>query len=136
MTGKKQTKKPRKRVTRAWKKELNDPLPQNRHRDHIITESVGGEVAKFLQRVKGHRIQCWGGVGPTHTFSTDEPWYGRLRDDDAGLVDGKGRRWWVWHHCARCPYDMSYPKVEDAVFGSFHQKQCKGQGLCAKSAGP
>jgi hypothetical protein len=42
----------------------------------------------------------------------------------------------VWHHCDLCLYDMSYVKIEDAVFGLFHQEHCIGQGKCVESPEP
>ena len=132
MTTRKQVSKAKRRAGRPKRKYS---IPLDKHSDRIISDSLGGEVAAFMLRVKGHRIECWGGAGSVHTFSTDGPWYGRLTNTDDGLFDGRKRRWIVWHHCVRCPYDMSWVKVESAVFGSFHQAQCPGKDAC-KAEGP
>ena len=132
MATKKQVRKAKKRAVRPKRE---DSTPGDKHSDRIISDSLGGEVAAFMLKVKGHRIECWGGVGAVHTFSTDGPWYGRLTDSAGGLLDGRKRHWTVWHHCALCPYDMSPKKVEEAVSGSLHQKQCPGRDVC-KTGGP
>jgi hypothetical protein len=72
----------------------------------IMTESMGGEVADFINKWIGKTIQCFGicrGKRQVNQFK------GYPHDD--GLADSSGNKYWVYFECPKCKYGHSFIKM-------------------------
>jgi len=69
-----------------------------------INEKLGGEVAKTILRFKGKLFKCTCGKKVTMWNFLGYP-------HDGGLVDGHGKKWWVFIECTKCKYQWSWSKI-------------------------
>ena len=80
--------------------------------EQVLFKELGGELGEFLQWVENARptLPC-----PicNEPLSLSGPWYGL--DNDGGLSDITGERFWPYLKCGICTYGYSWPKVENAI---------------------
>lgn len=75
--------------------------------DKIMTESMGGEVAEFIQKWQDKTIRCFGVCRKDRVMESFKGY-----DHDGGLEDANGNKWWVFFECPKCKYGHSFAKMD------------------------
>lgn len=79
-------------------------------RERIITIAMGGDIDKELTPLLGEEYECVCGKMVEIGNMKGYP-------HEGGLKDGEGKKWWVYHLCPHCEYEMSFWKIARRLKG-------------------
>ena len=85
----------------------------NRIGDILMTEDMGGEVAKFIKENKRKKYYCYGNHKHNKNIHTVERFYGY--EHPAGLADKNKKTWWIYVMCNSTGYQTSFMHLLDKI---------------------
>lgn len=76
--------------------------------DRVMTEKFGGEIEKYIKKIKGRKFFCMCGNKLVADIFFGYPHVG-------GLADKDGETWWLYVKCDNCEYSSSFWRIKNKI---------------------